>query len=148
MIVSIPYRLATNNYPMFIFFKNLKVSIPYRLATNLSGLPHQKQKNYQFQSLIGWLQTNFLKRVQVQLTKVSIPYRLATNIVCFTCINIIKSMFQSLIGWLQTWKKIYEKVWTKFRFQSLIGWLQTKIELLLMVIFSSFNPLQVGYKQY
>ena len=39
MTVSIPYRLATNNFVSFLLLVPNYVSIPYRLATNSAILP-------------------------------------------------------------------------------------------------------------
>ena len=78
-IVSIPYRLATNHFSGFIDTPLQIVSIPYRLATNFCFYACRRLERFQFQFLIGWLQT----------------FTYYLNLV-------LDGWFQFLIGWLQT----------------------------------------------
>ena len=55
--VSIPYRLATNGIALVMKGRHLCVSIPYRLATNKIETKLTVEKEKEFQFLIGWLQT-------------------------------------------------------------------------------------------
>ena len=57
---------------------NLVVSIPYRLATNFER-PGVYFYTDEFQFLIGWLQTLQIDLQRALRIIVSIPYRLATN---------------------------------------------------------------------
>ena len=77
------------------------VSIPYRLATNFKIVEPEDGQQFEFQFLIGWLQTKKL----VLLRKITLE-------------------FQFLIGWLQTAIKNPGALRKKL-FQFLIGWLQT-----------------------
>ena len=100
--VSIPYRLATNFWAVRLSLLSFWVSIPYRLATNEKNNYHRIGYCFEFQFLIGWLQT-----------------------ACWSGLSSVFSLFQFLIGWLQTsYSCSYAIAFTKFQF--LIGWLQTK----------------------
>ena len=61
------------------FFKWILLSIPYRLATNKDLMQRFYDDLAYFQFLIGWLQTENEKLKSDLLECVSIPYRLATN---------------------------------------------------------------------
>ena len=56
------------------------VSIPYRLATNEYEEKDSELGICLFQFLIGWLQTEHTSQPIFCVCMVSIPYRLATNI--------------------------------------------------------------------
>ena len=60
--VSIPYRLATNISTSLFKIYSFLVSIPYRLATN-AKITKISDIVFEFQFLIGWLQTKFLHLV-------------------------------------------------------------------------------------
>ena len=111
--------------------KCLLVSIPYRLATNKYEGRRYDFIRLVFQFLIGWLQTNWIELHFRIYFFVSIPYRLATNLLLFNN-NINNSdMFQFLIGWLQTFCPAENLTNVKL-FQFLIGWLQTLNYLLAL----------------
>ena len=123
-IVSIPYRLATNqDCQEFLQVQDIIVSIPYRLATNnykWKRTPHtitsfnSLQVGYKpgsasffiptvvgFNSLqVGYKQKQASEKRPTSCT-VSIPYRLATNPYQRQGKAQNKG-FQFLIGWLQT----------------------------------------------
>ena len=167
-VVSIPYRLATNN--LFKFYSNYSrnVSIPYRLATNRIRTGWVPFPCAQFQFLIGWLQTREACRLGTGRRLVSIPYRLATNSAGSILLSKVIEEFQFLIGWLQTMQLVHLfylirkgfnslqvgyklGVWTKPDtrkevFQFLIGWLQTLHLCFYTPEAVGFNSLQVGYK--
>ena len=101
---------------------------------------------FQFQFLIGWLQTRTQKNTVLVLCAVSIPYRLATNAYLRPILSV-STQFQFLIGWLQTKRTYHIIVLNENKFQFLIGWLQTKILIVNKYpLIKSFNSLQVGYK--
>ena len=125
-IVSIPYRLATNDdtirevikggdgfNPLQVGYKPKEAQIYIRQKQQFQSLIGWLQtflilcpikRADKFQSLIGWLQTQNY-RLQIEKQKqVSIPYRLATNSGNGLFLFYLKNLFQSLIGWLQTVK--------------------------------------------
>ena len=146
--VSIPYRLATNEWKEYGEIYPEAVSIPYRLATNLRLQEFKCLVCRWFQSLIGWLQTSGMSRptsialssfnpLQVgykrekgavlslslhRFNPLQVGYKRFPKLI----VNDLANRFQSLIGWLQTIipPRIYEK---PVKFQSLIGWLQTEV---------------------
>ena len=123
------------------------VSIPYRLATNELQKGFTRQIRGQFQFLIGWLQT-FQGIISIAARcPVSIPYRLATNKVCNVRRRKRVCEFQFLIGWLQT-KSLHISKYVGI-IVSIPYRLATNIDLSKSIwnITQGFNSLQVGYKR-
>ena len=120
-IVSIPYRLATNQYllPSSPFGQRFQFLIGWLQTSGRRSILHQRRE---FQFLIGWLQT---------------------SVYFFLCTNF--NQFQFLIGWLQTGKGRGRLVSVPC-FNSLqVGYKQHTCAPQNRFQ-SSFNSLQVGYK--
>ena len=120
--LQVSYKLPQPLYPSF--YASL-VSIPYRLATNDIGKPLQNLGNARFNPLQVSYKLYTKSRGQSKHIFVSIPYRLATNYGRRSKKHKRRNRFQSLIGQLQT-RDIRISRATSIQFQSLIGQLQTK----------------------
>ena len=147
IIVSIPYRLATNNLgikrstELYNCFNSLQVS--YKLIR----LIRIKSLFIWFQFLIGQLQTENWDGTGQTAIIVSIPYRLATNKQMRYKLFSLLSRFQFLIGQLQTKVLNIINGTVSAMFQFLIGQLQTRGSFSQrQALQPGFNSLQVSYK--